>query len=77
MPIPGVAIGAPHFGQAEAAVETCVPHSGHFTRAIFSPHCYIIPSNVRVLAEARLGADSQEPIVGLMYSSLIPQVHRT
>ena len=37
VPIPWVAIGAPHLGQAVAAVETCEPHSWHFTRAILIP----------------------------------------
>ena len=37
VPIPKVAMGAPHLGHADAAVETCVPHSGHFTKAIVPP----------------------------------------
>ena len=37
VPIPCVATGAPHFGHADAAVETCVPHSGHLTKAIVPP----------------------------------------
>ncbi len=41
VPRPEEATGAPHLGHADAAVETCVPHSGHLTKAIFPP-CYLI-----------------------------------
>ena len=38
---------------------------------IWYPSFHSISPNVMVLAEARFGADSQEPIVGLLYMLLV------